>query len=164
MDYTIRRKIIQELYELFDEYLFESITDPVCYRGRQVFDIETETPPLITILPRIEEAQVNEYAMQECRMPVDVICLARIGTENPSDLGEAILGELISCTFGKETEGVDGDPEKHGGLTDTYADMVTYRTGGIDMYPDELGQQILHVGITVVIRYQTNIGNPYSNE
>jgi len=164
MEYTIREKIIKELYDLYDEFVFESISDPTLHRGRQIFDVNIEPPPIIAILPRIEEGIPADYGMQDLKMPVDIICLAQIGEENPSELGEAILGELIACAFGKETEGADGRPEKYGGLTDTYADSIMYRTGGIDAYPDELGQQVLHVGITVDIRYQIKAGNPYSQE
>ena len=163
MEYTIREKIIRELYDLYDEFVFESITDPTLHRGRQIFDVNIEPPPIIAILPRIEEGIPADYGMQDLKMPVDIICLAQIGEENPSELGEAILGELIACAFGKETVG-DLGPLKYGGLSTAYADSIMYRTGGIDAYPDELGQQVLHVGITVDIRYQTKAGNPYSQE
>lgn len=159
---TIREKIIDELADLYDAFAFSAITNPAVYRGRQVFDSDTEPPPLITILPRVEQNEASDYGMHEMTMPVDVICLARMGTSNPSTLGEAILGELIKCAFGMQGL-VAGKVVKVGGMTTTYMDSMRYSSGGIDAYPDELGQQILHVGITVDIRYQTNAGNPYSN-
>lgn len=158
----IRELIIRELKELFEAYTFESIASPTIYRGRQIFDPDSEPPPLITILPRVEES-TREYGMAENAMPIDIICLARMGTQNPSELGEAILGELLLCVFGKNEPDADGDPVKVGGMTDTYVDDVSYRSGGIDAYPDEAGQSILHVGITVIIKYTTNLGDPYSH-
>jgi hypothetical protein len=159
----IRELIVRELVELFEAYTFESMTTPAVYRGRQIFDPETEPPPLVTILPRVEDSQRSEYGLSEQAMRVDVIALARMAGENPSELGEQILAELVLCVFGKAGTDADGDPEKLGGMSDTYADDVFYLSGGIDAYPDELGQQILHVGITVKIKYQTNIGDPFSN-
>lgn len=161
-DVTIRELIIREIKDLYENFTFESIESPTIYRGRQVFDPDTETPPLITILPRTEES-IKEYGMSEQGMPIDIVCLARMGTENPSELGEEILGELILCVFGKNNPDVDGDPAKAGGLTLTYADSLDYRSGGIDQYPDEAGQAILHVGITVFIKYSTDMGDPYSH-
>jgi len=155
---TIRESIIADLAALFDAFSFASVTSPDVYRGRQVFDPDTETPPLITILPRPEEND-NGYGDHKLTFSVDIICLERMAGQNPSELGEAILGEMIKCVFGYETAG----PTKVGGMTNTYADTVVYKSGGIDSYPDELGQQILHVGITVEINYTTNAGDPYNN-
>jgi hypothetical protein len=165
MDLTIRAEIIQELFDLFEAFSFDAFggTQPTIYRGVQRFDPDNDPPPLITILPKVEEAQRTDYGMDEMVMPVDIICLARLDTENPSDLGEDIKGELIACVFGKETT-VAGSPVKSGGLTTDYADDVRYRSGGIDQYPSDLDQPILHVGITITVRYQTNAGDPYSNE
>jgi len=164
MELTIRAKIIAEMVALFEAFTFESIASrqPTIYRGVQRFDPDVDPPPIITILPRVEENQRTDYGMDERTMPVDIICLERIVEQNPSDLGEAILGELIACVFGKETE-ENGAAVKHGGLTNDYADDVRYRSGGIDQYPDEPGQPLLHVGITVEVRYQTNAGDPYTN-
>ena len=159
MSDTIRESIIQELVDLIEAYTFTAVSSPGVYRGRQVFDPDTEPPPIITVLPRSEENQNTDYGMHDLTMPVDIICLERMVDQNPSELGEAILGELIRCVFGYEAAG----PTKVGGMSATYADEVVYRSGGIDAYPDELGQQILHVGITIDIRYQTNAGDPYSN-
>lgn len=159
----IRELIVRELVELFEAFTFESMDEPAVYRGRQIFDPESEPPPLVTILPRVEDSQRGEYGASEQAMRVDVIALVRMAGENPSELGERILSELILAAFGKAGEDADGAPEKIGGMSDTYADDVFYLSGGIDAYPDELGQQILHVGITIKIKYQTNIGDPFSN-
>jgi hypothetical protein len=163
MSYTIRDSAIRELVALLKAYAWTAVTSPDVYRGRQVFDPDTEPPPLITVLPRIEESFRNDYGMFENSMPVDLICLAAIGVQNPSELGEAILGEMILAVYGKEGTDAGGDPEKSGGMTNTYVDDVLYRSGGIDAYPDDIGQQILHVGITVVFKYTTNAGDPFSN-
>jgi hypothetical protein len=165
MDLTIRAEIIQELFDLFESFSFDALggTQPKVHRGVQRFDPDMDPPPLITILPKVEEAQRTDYAKTVAVMPVDIICLQRISGENPSDLGEAILGELIACVFGKEIE-QGGKKVKSGGLSTDYADDVWYRTGGIDQYPSELDQPLLHVGITVMVKYQTNAGDPYSNE
>lgn len=160
---TIRKKIIDELAGLFSAYTFTSVAGMDVYRGRQVFDPDTEPPPLVTILPRVEQNANTDYGIHDLAMPVDIICLARMGTSNPNNLGEAILGELIKCTFGIQTT-VGGVITQLGGMTDTYADAVVYKSGGIDAYPDEMGQQIIHVGISIEIRYQTKAGNPYAQQ
>jgi hypothetical protein len=163
MEKSIRAKIIAELSDLIEGYTFESLSSrqPKVYRGVQRFDPDIDPPPLITILPRIEENQRTDYGMDEKTMPVDIICLERIESQNPSDLGEDILAELIACVFGKETT-VDGSPVKLGGMSADYIDDIIYRTGGIDAYPDDLSQPMLHVGITVSIKYQTNAGDPFN--
>lgn len=158
---TIRELIIAEMAALFNDYTFESMTSPTIYRGRQVFDPDTEPPPLITLLPRVEASERTEYQEDKHDMPVDVICLTRLGTANPSELGEQVLGELIHCIFGTRS-GAGGTWTKTGGMTDDYADEVVYRSGGIDQYPDQLGQEILHVGLTVAITYRTVTGDPYN--
>ncbi len=159
MSATIRESIIAELTDLLEDCAWTSVTAPSVHRGRQVFDPDTEPPPIITVLPRSEENQNTDYGMHDLTMRVDIICLERMSGQNPSELGEAILGEMIRSVFGYEAAG----PTRVGGMTDTHADQIIYRSGGIDAYPDELGQQILHVGISIDIRYQTNAGDPYSN-
>lgn len=163
MSDTIREKIIKELVDLVENFSFESIVSPDVYRGRLIFDPDSEPPPLVIVLPRPEDVSSEDYGMTTCVMPVDVICLARMGDSNPSELGEKILGELIAVCFGKQTS-VDGQAVRLGGMSETYADEIHYRSGGIDAYPDQLDQQILHVGITISIKYQTNIGDPYTND
>jgi hypothetical protein len=163
MEDTIREKIIQEIFDLYDEFTFESVTNPTIHRGRQIFDPESEPPPIITILPRIEESVSTPYGMSGQSMPVDIICLERVGTNNPSELGEKILGELIACFAGVPSTSA-GSHVKTGGLSTDYADGFVYRSGGIDAYPDELGHAILHIGITVIVKYQTLAGDPYNNE
>ena len=158
---TIRELIIAELTALFEAYPFEAIALPAVHRGRQVFDPDVDPPPLISILARQEESERIEYGIDRKTMRVDIICLEHIGTQNPSVLGEAILGELLACTFGQVSE-AGGVWTKTGGMTQTYADDVIYKSGGIDAYPDQAGQQILHVGITVTVIYQTKPGDPYN--
>jgi hypothetical protein len=163
---TIRESIIKELKDLFEEYTFESITSPAVYRGRAIWNPTTEPPPLISLMPRIEESHLNDYGMSENTMMLDVVCLEYLNGQNASELGEAILGELISCVLGKQDTGSGGEIVKLGGMTDTYADTVMYRSGGIAFYPEQregVSREILEVGITVSIKYQTNIGDPYTN-
>lgn len=225
---TIREKIIAQLKGLFDAFDFAAVTAPGIYRGRQAFDPDSEPPPIVTILPRSESSEKNDYGMADCDMAVDVICLANIGENNPSELGEAILGELISCSaamneayrvtlsfasagyvnavagdIGKRVAGTTSgdtgnliaydnatkqwtiDPDGPGDTFDAveactitsgtgagtlaaigeqikYIDGIEYRSGGIDEYPDQAGQQIIRVGITIGIRYQFSNGNPYT--
>jgi hypothetical protein len=163
MNLTIREKIIRELVDVLNGFTWESISAPKVYRGRQIFNPDTELPPIITILPRAEDGAQTDFGTDDKTMLIDAICLERMNGQNPSELGEAILGELTAAVFGKEVDGSDGDPEKFGGMSTTYADAVSYVGGGVDRYPDELGQQILHVGITIRVKYQTNAGDPYNH-
>lgn len=164
LELTIRDKIIRELVETLESYTWESMEGPAVHKGRRIFDPTIDPPPLITVLPRQEENALDQYGDNSLAMVVDLVCMDRLAGQNPSELGEAILGEAVIAVFGKERLGNDGKPEKYGGLTTTWADSVYYRTGGIDAYPDELGEEILKVGITIIITYQTNKGDPYNNQ
>jgi len=158
---TIRELIIREMTALFEAYSFESIALPSVYRGRQVFDPDTERPPIITILARPETSTRTVYSTDKKVMPVNVICLEHVGVQNPSVLGEKILGELIACAFGIDTF-AGGVWTKTGGMTQTYADDSVYTSGGIVDYPDESGQQMIRVDIIVTVTYQTRPGDPYN--
>ena len=80
-------------------------------------------------------------------MRVDIYCLIKIGDNNPSELGEAVLGELIKAVFSSTPSNVD---------------KMQYINGGVDDYAVQ-GKTVMQVGITIEIVYETNIGDPYTS-
>ena len=145
---TIREKIIKHVLATLAGYVsFVSIPSPGVSRGRQVFDPDVDPLPVIAVLPGIEEAARTRYGTTHCIMPIDISCLISLDENNPSELGEAVLGELITAALSS----LPGDAED-----------LSYTGGGIGSYPDQLGQAVLSVGITIDVQYETDIGDPYN--
>ena len=144
---TIREGIIQAIVTNLEGGTYTILDDAVVYRGRQLFDPDTEELPLITVLPRLEDAERTQYGTSLCRMPIDISCLVRIDGRNVSTLAESALGELIKSAMSS----LPSD-----------ADDVTYTGGGVEQYPDVMGQKVLMVGITIRVEYQFNSGDPYN--
>ena len=145
---TLREKIIAEIMTALAGYgSFAAIPSPVFSRGRQLFDPDCDPLPVVAVLPGVEEAERTRYGTTHCTMPVDISCLISIGDNNPSELGEAVLGELIAAALSS----LPSDAE----------DMA-YSSGGIESYPDQMGQAVLSVGITINVQYETDNGDPYN--
>ena len=144
---TIREKVILGIIANLEAGTYVELHGAQVFRGRQLFDPDTEDLPLIAVLPRMEDAERTQYGATRCRMPVDVSCLVRIGAANVSILAEAALGELIKAALASLPADAD--------------DMI-YTGGGVEQYPDLLGQVVLMVGITIRVEYQFNSGDPYN--
>lgn len=143
-----RELIIREIKTAMDSYSFVNLTGAAVVRGQINFDASIESLPQIAILPQPEEATRDDYGHSICIMPVDVSCLIELGDNNASELGEAVLGELIQAVLS---------------ISSAYADDVVYVSGGVADYPNQLGQKVLAVGITVAVEYRFDIGNPYQS-
>lgn len=164
MSLTIRDSAIRELVTLLGAFSWTSITDPTVDKGRLIADPDVAPPPRIFVLPGIEQNEAGPYAKHDITMPVEVYVTEAIGTQNPDELGQAVLGELIKCVIGVETTGDGGAIEKSGGMSTTYADSVRYLDGGVTAYPASLGAHILVIAATFEFKYQTNYGDPYTND
>ena len=117
------------------------------FRGQELFDPDVDPLPVITVMPGVEEAERSRYGSTLCTMPVDISCLISFGENNPSELGEAVLGELITATLSS----LPADAED-----------MEYAGGGILEYPDQMGQRTLTAGIVINVKYETDIGDPYN--
>jgi hypothetical protein len=126
---------------------------PSVYRGLIVFDPDTTPPPLVAIVPKPELSSRTKYGSTLNRMPVDVSAVVALSTvspsaDNPSEKGEEVFGELVEAIFSSSWS--------------TEVSDVTYDGGGIDSYPDRKNSEILVVGASITIEYETNIGDPYN--
>ena len=164
MSLTIRDKIIRELVTLLEGFSWTAIPAPTVDKGRLIADPDAAPPPRIFVLPGIERNDAGPYAKHDLTLPVEVFATAVIGAQNPDELCQAVLGELILCVIGKEAADAGGRPIKSGGMSDAHADSVRYLDGGAAAYPATLGTQILTIAATFEIAYQTNYGDPYTND
>ena len=144
---TIREKIIQDVVASMTGATYTLLNGADIMRGRVLFQEEIESLPIITIIPREEEAEIGSYGQTVCFMPVKIGALAVIGALNPSELGEAIHGELITAAMRIETG---------------HARKMAYIGGGVEQYPDQLGQPVIAVSVNVAFEYETDIGDPYN--
>lgn len=110
------------------------------YRGMLFFDGDINRVPLIAIVPSIAEAEPGAwYGVTAQSMVVDISAVRRIAPdENPSEIGESILGELIKTVFSNVPIG---------------ATDIVYQGGGVDQYP-EFTHDLLTVGISVGIQWE----------
>jgi hypothetical protein len=144
---TIREKIIAAIVATLDTYTgFTTIVSPSVERGYENYDPDVDALPIIAVMPRQENIEHTEYQTHACTMQVDIYCLIKIGAANPSALAEAVLGELIKATLS---------------ATPTEASDMAYINGGIDQYMD-LSKTVLVVGISIEVKYETDIGDPYN--
>ena len=144
---TIREQIIKAMVTQLESATFETLLGATIYRGQLLFQTEIEALPIVAVIPREEEAGVTQYGSAIMLMPVVVGAILAIEGENPSELAEAVHGELIAHAMGLSSA--------------LFQDMV-YVGGGIEQYPDQLGQPLISVSITINIEYLADIGDPYN--
>jgi hypothetical protein len=144
---TIREKIIQDLANSLKGGTFTALDGVTVWRGQLLFQEQLETLPVIVVFVADEEAATNEYGGSNCSMTVGLTALIEIFEANPGVLGETVLGELITAAFRAWPE---------------HNDSMHYTGSDINV-PEELGQKVLAVGITVTIDYHFNCGDPYTN-
>lgn len=143
---SIRELIIREIKAAMAAYSFVNLSGANVDRGRVNFDANIDSLPQVSILPQPEEASRDDYGHAVCIMPVEVNCLVALVDQNASELGEAVLGELIQSVMS---------------ISSAYADDIVYLSGGVAEYPNQLGQKVLAVGISVAVEYRFDLGNPY---
>ena len=145
---TIREAIIKALDAGLEGYTFTALSGVSIHRGLLIFDPDVTPPPLISIIPRPESSEQALYGGDEKTMQLDFSCIVTLGADdNPSVLGEVVLGELIQSVFSIEPGNVQN---------------IIYRSGGVDEYPDGSGQDTITVGMSVDVIYATDFGDPYT--
>lgn len=143
---SIRELIIQEIAAEMGAYAFVNLSGVTVIRGRVNYDANIDSLPQISILPRPEEATRDDYGNSVCLMPVNIHCLVALEDYNASELGEAVLAEMIRSVMS---------------IDSSNANDIAYVSGGVEDYPNQLGQKVLEVGIVVAVEYRFEIGNPY---
>jgi len=145
---TIREKIIAALKTGLTNYEdFVALDGASIHRGITHFDPNEDPPPLITILPRPEYSEETVYGADLKTMQVDFSSLVAIGSANPSELGEAVLGEIHKAVFSINPSNVSA---------------IVYRSGGVDEYPEGDQADIVVIGMTVDYVFETESGDPYT--
>lgn len=155
MSKTIRQQIIEAFAAHLAAASWQSAPFAAVYVGRAVFDPDTDPLPLITILPRPDETEATRYGTDSNTMQLDVSALLRLespgdGIPTATEIGEPVKGELQATAFA---------------IPSALADMVErieYRGGGVDDYPDTLGQSTFTVSLSLAVVYETKKGDPYS--
>jgi hypothetical protein len=155
MSKTVRQQIIEGFAAHFAAYGWQSASFAAVYVGRIVFDPDTDPLPLITILPRPDETASTLYGTDSNTMPMDVTAVLRLEAPDgvaltATDLGEPVKGELQAAAFAIPTALAD------------LVERIEYRGGGIDDYPDTLGQSTFTVSLSLAVVYETKKGDPYS--
>ncbi len=136
---TIRELIIQDIVAAL-----ESLSGyGEVYRGRTYFS--PDELPAVSVLPGIESGE-KQYGAQILTMPVQVHAVQVVGDNNPSELSETVLGDLIDVLIYGAIDRING---------------MTYTGGGVEDYPDE-DDQAVSVQISIEIEYSTVIGDPYN--
>ena len=109
--------------------------------------LDPEELPCMVIWPGMESSEKRDYGSQYCSMRMGIEAHALFGDENPSVVSERMLGDLIQAVFSQ---------------TISYLiDEILYETGGTESYPDA-GETAIGVKITLSVKYNYLIGNPYS--
>lgn len=143
---TIREKIISSIKTTFENYSYVVLSSPTIVRGIEKIDPDIYSLPVISILPQIENSQRNQYNAYICTMPVNISCITALGTNNPSELSESILGELITIALS---------------IDPTEASDILYTAGGTSSYYDEIGVGTLQVGVTIEVVYDFDLNDPF---
>ncbi len=149
---TIRQQILNILQTTLQDYPWHQVTPEAVHIGRTSFDPDTDTLPLITIVPGLETSDVTRYRTNECVMPIGVSALVSTdGGGGASIIGEAVFGELHKALFSNLNALMD-------------LGSISYTGGGIAEYPDTpAGKAIITIGVNLDVHYETLIGNPYHN-
>lgn len=137
-------QILTHIASVLTHYAWAAVIDPQVIRGGWRFDADVDQVPLVVIIPNKPEAARTAYGLESQRMRVDVSTVVRVGEdENPSERGEAILGEMIAAAFSNVPGG---------------ASAFEYQGGGVDQYP-EFTVDLMTVGITIAVGWEVNPGN-----
>ncbi len=146
---TIRELILQDIVTQLGSLNTANGYNTNC--GQNVLRGTTEIPlqdlPASVVLPG-EESGAHEYGDQLLTMPLEIHGLHKRGDLNISVLGEQMLGDLISCLVGGQSN-------------IGYIDRLHYSGGGIEEYPGP-EDQALSVRASIEVEYTTLIGDPYT--
>jgi hypothetical protein len=147
MSLTVREKIIRQFMTRLS--VITTLNGYGTDLGTKVIrarrSIDDNELPVSVLWPGPETAK-EIYGITQCSMMLRVEGLALFGSENPSEVSERILGDLIKCVMAKTWT---RDPEL---VTDIY-----YREGGTETYPEE-GQVAVGAYADFAVTYETDLG------
>lgn len=146
---TIRKKIIAEIVSALENATFTALSNATVYFGLQAFDEENDSLPIITVIPNIEESEQTAGQICTNKMLIDILSVAEL-TDNAGVLAEDILGELIQAVYSADL------------TTSVNIVEMRYASGGVEQYPDNFDIAFMTVTISLIIEYETEIGNPYN--
>lgn len=115
---------------------------------RAVKNIESEDLPAVVLWPQPETAE-RQYGRTVCAMQVKIEALAEIGSSNPSEIQEALLGDAIKIITAPAVS------------VTTKIEDIQYTGGGPADQPNA-EDVTTAIYAEFEIKYSTLIGNPYS--
>ncbi len=110
------------------------------------YAIPVEQLPVITFFPGLDEEVSFVYGKVRQTMSIIARGYMLYGSENPSVMGEKILGDFIQALTGLD-------------WTAGLADEINYQGGGIESYPTEEHPAVVAI-CQVGITYKTVNGDP----
>ena len=141
---TCIEQILTHVDAVLTNYSWAAISPTNIYRGIQFFDGNLDSVPFLTIVPRKAEAGRPIYNVESSTMLIDISTIVRLVDDNPSQVGEAILGEMITAVFSNVPAG---------------AQAFEYIGGGVDRYPS-FNDDLMTVGMTLSIGWEVTQADP----
>lgn len=145
---TIRKQVLTVLVQTLESATFAAIPGAGVYFGLQAFDQQNNPLPLVSVIPVIEESE-QMHGRVKNSFTVTVLAVASLGEENPGEFAEDILGDLISAIFQADFGTVE-------------IIEMRYFGGGVAQYPDDFDIPLLTVEMSLMIEYETVLGDPYN--
>jgi len=146
---TIRELILQDVVAQLGNINTANGYNTNC--GQNVARAQMEFPldslPGAAVIPGDESAE-HAYGEQSLTMALDIHALHKRGDTDIAVLAEQMLGDLISCLVGGQSN-------------ISYIDSLAYTGGGVDDWPAP-EDQALSARVSIEIEYTTVIGDPYS--
>lgn len=141
--------ICDQLEELFESHQWLSLTEPEIYQGLTLWNPETQTLPLITIIPRLGKNNNDLYGNILCMQGVEITALMPLAVGASAMIGQAVVAEMIQVVFRNRQHGWHGFPDELSGIK-----LLEH---GIVQYPDEINPQMVSAGITLEITYEMEL-------
>lgn len=141
--------ICDQLEELFESHQWLSLTEPAIHQGLTLWNPDTNTLPLITIIPRLGKNEADRYGSITCAQPVEITALIPLAVGASAMIGQAVVAEMIKVIFRNRQHGWHGFPDELSGIK-----LLEH---GIVQYPDEINPQMVSVGITLEITYEMEL-------
>ena len=146
---TIRELTLQDIVTQLENINTANGYNTNCGQNvaRAQMEFLLESLPATMVLPGDESAE-RAYGEQSLTMSLDIYALHKRDDTDIAVLAEQMLGDLISCLVGGQSN-------------ISYIDSLAYTGGGVDDWPAPEDQG-LSVRASFEIEYTTVIGDPYS--
>lgn len=125
------------------------VKEPLLYRPT----IDPSEAPCVILWSK-DETSEKKYGKQYNKMVMHVEGVDYFGDEEPLEIGEKILGDLIKCFSSPSWNRRTGSPPK-----DDYIESLSYVGGGV--YPISDGDKTVGAYADFSVTYYTQTGNPY---